>query len=79
MDDDVFVCPFSSDKKFFPGFGADDQGYREQIVSLNSKCKTLTMEAKHTTMLLTVTEVEGMEELDPELLLAPSVHPSVVM
>uniref|UniRef100_A0A8C3XRK7 Uncharacterized protein n=1 Tax=Chelydra serpentina TaxID=8475 RepID=A0A8C3XRK7_CHESE len=59
------------------------KGYQEQIASLNSKCKMLTMKAKHATMLLTVTEVEGlsegMEELDSELLPTPSAHPSVVM
>lgn len=42
------------------------------------------MKAKHATMLLTVTEVEGlserMEELDSEdMLPAHSAHPSVVM
>ncbi|XP_045400548.1 nesprin-1 isoform X2 [Lemur catta] len=59
------------------------KGYQEQIASLNSKCKMLTMKAKHATMLLTVTEVEGLaggtEDLDGELLPAPSAHPSVVM
>ncbi|KAB0392836.1 hypothetical protein E2I00_007090, partial [Balaenoptera physalus] len=59
------------------------KGYQEQIASLNSKCKMLTMKAKHATMLLTVTEVEGlaegMEDLDGELLPATSAHPSVVM
>uniref|UniRef100_A0A8C5QKE9 Spectrin repeat containing nuclear envelope protein 1 n=1 Tax=Leptobrachium leishanense TaxID=445787 RepID=A0A8C5QKE9_9ANUR len=59
------------------------KGYQDQIASLNSKCKMLTMKAKHATMLLTVTEVEGltegMEELDSELLPAHSAHPSVVM
>lgn len=60
------------------------KGYQEQIASLNSKCKMLTMKAKHATMLLTVTEVEGlsegMEELDSEELPpAHSAHPSVVM
>lgn len=60
------------------------RGYQEQIASLNSKCKLLTMKAKHATMLLTVTEVEGlsegMEELDSEdLLPTHSTHPSVVM
>uniref|UniRef100_A0ACB8GBS4 Nesprin-1 n=1 Tax=Sphaerodactylus townsendi TaxID=933632 RepID=A0ACB8GBS4_9SAUR len=43
----------------------------------------LTMKAKHATMLLTVTEVEGlsegMEELDSELLPTHAAHPSVVM
>lgn len=44
----------------------------------------LTMKAKHATMLLTVTEVEGlserMEELDSEdMLPAHNAHPSVVM
>lgn len=59
------------------------KGYQEQIASLNSKCKMLTMKAKHATMLLTVTEVEGLaegtEDVDPELLPTPSAHPSVVM
>ncbi|KAM6126873.1 nesprin-1-like [Pterocles gutturalis] len=59
------------------------KGYQEQITSLNSKCKMLTMKAKHATMLLTVTEVEGlsegMEELDSDLLPAHPAHPSVVM
>ncbi|KAM5166613.1 nesprin-1 isoform 3-T3 [Callospermophilus lateralis] len=58
------------------------KGYQEQIASLNSKCKMLTMKAKHATMLLTVTEVEGLaegtEDLDGELP-ASSTHPSVVM
>lgn len=45
----------------------------------------LTMKAKHATMLLTVTEVEGlserMDELDSEDMLpaAHTAHPSVVM
>ncbi|XP_049657213.1 nesprin-1 isoform X17 [Accipiter gentilis] len=59
------------------------KGYQEQIAALNSKCKMLTMKAKHATMLLTVTEVEGlsdgMEELDSDLLPAHPTHPSVVM
>lgn len=59
------------------------KGYQEQIASLNSKCKMLTMKARHATMLLTVTEVEGLAEApeDPrgELLPATSAHPSVVM
>uniref|UniRef100_A0A8C0INP8 Uncharacterized protein n=1 Tax=Chelonoidis abingdonii TaxID=106734 RepID=A0A8C0INP8_CHEAB len=59
------------------------KGYQDQIASLNSKCKMLTMKAKHATMLLTVTEVEGLseglEELDSELLPTHSAHPSVVM
>lgn len=57
---------------------------------LHSKCKMLTVKAKHATMLLTVSEVEGlsdgMDELSDEEL--PSArptskqlpaHPSVVM
>lgn len=56
------------------------KGYQEQIASLNSKCKMLTMKAKNATMLLTVTEVEGLgEDSDGELLPATSAHPSVVM
>ncbi|CAI5683845.1 unnamed protein product [Oreochromis niloticus] len=71
------------------------RGYQEQIASLHSKCKMLTVKAKHATMLLTVSEVEGfsdgMDELSDEEL--PSAvtdtttadakqlpaHPSVVM
>ncbi|XP_028460256.1 nesprin-1 isoform X2 [Perca flavescens] len=71
------------------------RGYQEQIASLHSKCKMLTVKAKHATMLLTVNEVEGlsdgMDELSDEEL--PSsvtttngaankqlpAHPSVVM
>lgn len=71
-------------KKMFPQELAQKiKGYQEQIASLNSKCKMLTMKAKHATMLLTVTEVEGlsegMEELDSDLLPAHPAHPSVVM
>lgn len=71
-------------KKMFPQELAQKiRGYQEQIASLNSKCKMLTMKAKHATMLLTVTEVEGlsegMEELDSDLLPAHPTHPSVVM
>lgn len=67
------------------------RGYQEQIASLHSKCKMLTVKAKHATMLLTVSEVEGlsdgMDELsDEELPSAVSTaskqlpaHPSVVM
>lgn len=60
-------------------FAQKIKGYQEQIAALNTKCKMLTMKAKHTTMLLTVTEVEGLEELDGEPLHAHSAHPSVVM
>uniref|UniRef100_UPI0037E92F69 nesprin-1 isoform X2 n=1 Tax=Semicossyphus pulcher TaxID=241346 RepID=UPI0037E92F69 len=38
------------------------KGYQEQIASLNSKCKMLAVKAKHATMLLTVTDVEGLPE-----------------
>ncbi|CAJ1078482.1 nesprin-1 [Xyrichtys novacula] len=71
------------------------RGYQEQIASLHSKCKMLTVKAKHATMLLTVSEVEGLsdgiEELsDDELPGAVATndtasdkqlpaHPSVVM
>ncbi|XP_055088334.1 LOW QUALITY PROTEIN: nesprin-1-like [Periophthalmus magnuspinnatus] len=71
------------------------RGYQEQIASLHSKCKMLTVKAKHATMLLTVNEVEGlsdgMDELsDDELPNAVAsgntvsskqlpAHPSVVM
>uniref|UniRef100_A0A3Q3E091 Uncharacterized protein n=1 Tax=Hippocampus comes TaxID=109280 RepID=A0A3Q3E091_HIPCM len=63
-------------------------GYQEQIASLHSKCKMLTVKAKHATMLLTVSEADGLsDELsdddmpgaggagDKEL----PAHPSVVM
>lgn len=57
---------------------------------LHSKCKMLTVKAKHATMLLTVSEVEGlsdgMEELSDEELPSANptskqlpAHPSVVM
>uniref|UniRef100_A0A3B4YE87 Spectrin repeat containing nuclear envelope protein 1 n=1 Tax=Seriola lalandi dorsalis TaxID=1841481 RepID=A0A3B4YE87_SERLL len=53
------------------------RGYQEQIASLHSKCKMLTVKAKHATMLLTVSEVDGlsdgMDELSDEEL------PSAVM
>ncbi|RXM34940.1 Nesprin-1 [Acipenser ruthenus] len=60
------------------------KGYQEQIASLNSNCKMLTMKAKHATMLLTVTEEEGLseglDEFDAELLPTHSpANPSVVM
>ncbi|XP_049914520.1 nesprin-1 [Epinephelus moara] len=71
------------------------RGYQEQIASLHSKCKMLTVKAKHATMLLTVNEVEGLsdgvDELSDEELpssVATSnaaaskqlpAHPSVVM
>ncbi|MED6238399.1 hypothetical protein ATANTOWER_020000, partial [Ataeniobius toweri] len=46
------------------------KGYQEQIASLNSKCKMLAVKAKHATMLLTVSDVEGLpeglEEMDEE-------------
>lgn len=38
------------------------RGYQEQIASLHSKCKMLTVKAKHATMLLTVSEVEGLSD-----------------
>uniref|UniRef100_A0A3Q3FN38 Spectrin repeat containing, nuclear envelope 1a n=1 Tax=Labrus bergylta TaxID=56723 RepID=A0A3Q3FN38_9LABR len=60
------------------------RGYQEQIASLHTKCKMLTVKAKHATMLLTVSEVEGlsdgMDELsDEELPSTLPAHPSVVM
>ncbi|CAB1447010.1 unnamed protein product, partial [Pleuronectes platessa] len=67
------------------------RGYQEQIASLHSKCKMLTVKAKHATMLLTVTEVDGlsdgMDELSDEELPGAGAtankqlpaHPSVVM
>ncbi|XP_032356678.1 nesprin-1 isoform X1 [Etheostoma spectabile] len=46
------------------------KGYQEQIASLNSKCKMLAVKAKHATMLLTVSDVEGppegLQEMDGE-------------
>lgn len=41
------------------------KGYQEQIASLNSKCKMLAVKAKHATMLLTVSDIEG-QEMDEE-------------
>ncbi|XP_068610253.1 nesprin-1 [Brachionichthys hirsutus] len=64
------------------------RGYQEQIASLHSKCEMLTVKAKHATMLLPVSEVDGMDELSDEELpssvptAAPkqlSTDPSVVM
>ncbi|GAA6065324.1 nesprin-1 isoform X1, partial [Tachysurus ichikawai] len=62
------------------------KGYQEQIAALNSKCKMLTLKAKHATMLLTVSEVgglsDGLEELEDEeeeMVKHPTTHPSVVM
>lgn len=77
-------CLCIREKNMFPQELAQKiKGYQEQIAALNSKCKMLTMKAKHATMLLTVTEVEGlsdgMEELDSDLLPAHPTHPSVVM
>lgn len=42
------------------------KGYQEQIASLNSKCKMLAVKAKHATMLLTVSDIEGQQEMDEE-------------
>ena len=46
------------------------KGYQEQIAALNSKCKMVSVKAKHATMLLTVTDVEGLpvglDHLDEE-------------
>ncbi|XP_061559702.1 nesprin-1 isoform X16 [Phycodurus eques] len=64
------------------------RGYQEQIASLHSKCKMLTVKAKHATMLLTVSEADGLsDELSDDDV--PGVggagdkqlpaHPSVVM
>ncbi|KAI5615121.1 nesprin-1 isoform X2 [Silurus asotus] len=60
------------------------KGYQEQIAALNTKCKMLTVKAKHATMLLTVSEVgglsDGLEELEEEEMTKhPATHPSVVM
>lgn len=43
------------------------KGYQEQIASLNSKCKLLTVKAKHATMLVTVRDAEGLTEEAQEL------------
>nr|XP_057913481.1 nesprin-1 isoform X6 [Doryrhamphus excisus] len=42
------------------------KGYQEQMASLNSKCKMLAVKAKHATLLLTVSDVEGLPELEAE-------------
>lgn len=42
------------------------KSYQEQIASLNSKCKMLAVKAKHATMLLTVSDIEGQQEMDEE-------------
>lgn len=62
------------------------KGYQEQISALNSKCKMLTVKAKHATMLLTVSEVDGLsdgleelEDEEEEMPKHPPTHPSVVM
>lgn len=62
------------------------KGYQEQISALNSKCKMLTLKAKHATMLLTVSEVDGLsdgleelEDEEEEMPKHPPAHPSVVM
>lgn len=53
---------------------------------MNSKCKMLTVKAKHATMLLTVSEVDGLsdgleelEDEEEEMPKHPPTHPSVVM
>ncbi|KTF86539.1 hypothetical protein cypCar_00031778, partial [Cyprinus carpio] len=43
------------------------KGYQEQIASLNSKCKMLTVKAKHATTLLSVSDAEGLTESLEEL------------
>uniref|UniRef100_A0A8C1U557 Spectrin repeat containing, nuclear envelope 1a n=1 Tax=Cyprinus carpio TaxID=7962 RepID=A0A8C1U557_CYPCA len=62
------------------------KGYQEQISALNSKCKMLTVKAKHATMLLTVSEVDGLsdgleelEDEEEEMPKHPPAHSSVVM
>ncbi|XP_052391485.1 nesprin-1 isoform X1 [Carassius gibelio] len=62
------------------------KGYQEQISALNSKCKMLTVKAKHATMLLTVSEVDGLsdgleelEDEEEEIPKHPPAHSSVVM
>lgn len=86
-------CFLSCGGMFWQELAQKIRGYQEQIASLHSKCKMLTVKAKHATMLLTVSEVEGlsdgMDELSDEELpgagaiTPPSnklpAHPSVVM
>ncbi|XP_077366762.1 nesprin-1 isoform X9 [Festucalex cinctus] len=64
------------------------RGYQEQIASLHSKCKMLTVKAKHATMLLTVSEGDGLsDELSDDDMPGAGgsgdkqlpAHPSVVM
>lgn len=57
------------------------KGYQEQIASLNSKCKMLTVKARHATMLLTMRDAEGLTEEAQELDKSAKTHsnPSMVM
>ncbi|XP_076155328.1 nesprin-1 isoform X4 [Alosa pseudoharengus] len=53
------------------------RGYQEQISSLNSKCRMLTVKARHASMLLSVSEGQGAPD-DPAKK-ASLAQPSVVM
>ncbi|XP_077443053.1 nesprin-1 isoform X2 [Stigmatopora argus] len=60
------------------------RGYQEQIASLHSKCKMLTVKAKHATMLLTVSESDELSDDDMPTAGGAGdqqlpAHPSVVM
>lgn len=54
------------------------KGYQEQIASLNSKCKMLAVKAKHATMLLTVSDIEGQHEMDEEKSKKSSIQTTTV-
>lgn len=54
------------------------KGYQEQIASLNSKCKMLAVKAKHATMLLTVSDIEGQQEMDEEKFKKSSIQAVMV-
>lgn len=54
------------------------KGYQEQIASLNSKCKMLAVKAKHATMLLTVSDIEGQQEMDEEKFKKSSIQAIMV-
>ncbi|TSO25166.1 Nesprin-1 [Bagarius yarrelli] len=54
------------------------KGYQEQIASLNSKCKMLTVKAKHATMLLTIKDAglpeKTQEQSQPSMYQVTSGH-----
>lgn len=54
------------------------KGYQEQIASLNSKCKMLAVKAKHATMLLTVSDIEGQQGMDEEKFKKSSIQAIMV-